>query len=68
MSVKEVTTERVLTLQDRCDKCGAAAKVVATFAHGELLFCGHHARNAGTELVLKAVQVFDPEGEFNLLH
>ena len=63
-----VDTERVLTLQDRCDSCGAAAKVVATFLHGELLFCGHHARKAGTEIVKKAVHVLDPEGEFNLLH
>ena len=63
-----VNTERVLTLQDRCDYCGAAAKFVATFLHGELLFCGHHARKAGTDLVKTAVHVLDPEGEFNLLH
>lgn len=63
-----VDTERVLTLQDRCDSCGAAAKVVATFLHGELLFCGHHARKAGSGLVNSAVHVLDPEGEFNLLH
>ncbi|MDN5747383.1 MAG: hypothetical protein L0H64_02460 [Pseudonocardia sp.] len=34
-----------LTRLDRCDRCGAAALVRATFASGcELLFCGHHAR------------------------
>ena len=59
---------RELTLEDRCDACGSAAKVVATFLNGELLFCGHHAREAGTNLVLKAIHVYDPEGEFNLLH
>lgn len=58
---------RELNLQDRCDSCGAAAKVIATFLHGELLFCGHHAREAGASLVLKAVEVYDPEGTFNLL-
>jgi len=58
---------RELNLQDRCDSCGAAAKVIATFLHGELLFCGHHAREAGSSLVLKAVEVYDPEGTFNLL-
>jgi hypothetical protein len=63
-----VNTERVLTLQDRCDSCGAAAKVVATFLHGELLFCGHHARKAGAELPKNAVHLLDPEGELNLLH
>ncbi len=59
---------RELTLQDRCDSCGAAAKIIATFLNGELLFCGHHARKAGSDLVQKAVEVYDPEGEFNLLH
>lgn len=58
---------RELTLADRCDACGAAAKVIATFLNGELLFCGHHARKAGTPLVLKAINVYDPEGVFNLL-
>jgi len=59
--------ERVLTLNDRCDTCSAAAKVVATFLNGELLFCGHHARKAGGNLVSKAIRVYDPEGELNLI-
>lgn len=58
---------RELTSQDRCDSCNAAAKVIATFINGELLFCGHHARKLGTNLVLKAVNVYDPEGTFNIL-
>jgi len=58
---------RELTLQDRCDACGAAAKVVATLANGELLFCGHHAREAGSKLVQASIEVYDPEGTFNLL-
>lgn len=66
--VDTAVTHRELTLNDRCDSCGSAAKVVATFINGELLFCGHHARKAGTDLVLKAINVYDPEGEFNLLH
>ncbi|GAB3007442.1 hypothetical protein LWP59_28900 [Amycolatopsis acidiphila] len=34
-----------LTAADRCDRCGAAAQVRAILASGgELLFCGHHAR------------------------
>jgi hypothetical protein len=38
-----------LTLADRCDRCGAAAKVRAILPKGgELLFCGHHA-NAHAE-------------------
>ena len=59
---------REINLNDRCDACGAAAKVVATFLNGELLFCGHHARKAGSNLILKAINVYDPEGIVNLLN
>jgi hypothetical protein len=37
-------TSTPLTAVDRCDRCGAAAKVRAVLpAGGELLFCQHHA-------------------------
>lgn len=40
-----------LTAADRCDRCGAAAKVRAVLpSGGELLFCGHHARAHETKL------------------
>jgi hypothetical protein len=59
---------RELTLQDRCDACSAAAKVIATFLNGELLFCGHHARDLNKHLKTKAVNVYDPEGVTNTLN
>ena len=62
------TQARELTLQDRCDVCSAAAKVIATFLNGELLFCGHHARKINSDLKLKAVNVYDPEGVTNTLN
>ena len=35
----------VLTAEDRCDRCSAAAKVVILLpSGGELTFCGHHWR------------------------
>ena len=35
-----------LSAMDRCARCGAQALLVATHAqHGDLLFCGHHARD-----------------------
>ncbi|SFQ61093.1 hypothetical protein SAMN05421810_110205 [Amycolatopsis arida] len=38
-------TRPELTAADRCDRCGAAAKVRAVLkTGGELLFCGHHGR------------------------
>ena len=61
------TIERELTAQDRCDSCSAAAKVVAKFLNGELMFCGHHARKSSEELRLKAVELYDPEGELESL-
>jgi hypothetical protein len=40
-----------LTRLDRCDRCGAAAKLRAVLpSGGELLFCGHHARRHGPQL------------------
>lgn len=58
-----VEVQRELTANDRCDSCSAQAKVVATFLNGELMFCGHHARNIKDDLKLKAVTVYDPEEE-----
>lgn len=64
-----VTTEtpQELLATDRCDSCGAAARVIATFINGELLFCGHHAREIGSSLKLKAISVYDPDNEINLI-
>jgi hypothetical protein len=62
------TQARELTLQDRCDACSAAAKVIATFLNGELLFCGHHAKEKYEMLKTKAVDVYDPEGVTNTLN
>lgn len=54
--------ETALTALDRCDRCGAAARVRAILVTGDLLFCGHHAREAGHSLTLKTISVYDPEG------
>ena len=60
-----LTAQAPIAPTERCDKCGAQAKVRATLVNGELYFCGHHARETGNKLVLQAVQVYDPEGVFN---
>jgi hypothetical protein len=45
-------TRPELTRADRCDRCGAAAQVrVVLPSGGELLFCGHHARQHNDRLV-----------------
>ena len=46
ISVKESSkldeAKRVLTLQDRCDRCKAEALGYAEKGDVDLLFCGHH--------------------------
>jgi len=55
-------TRPELTATDRCDRCGAAAKVRAVLpSGGELLFCGHHAR--AHEEKLKELSVDIQAGE-----
>ena len=40
-----------LRAADRCDRCGAQAYVRATLANGgQLLFCGHHAKEYAEKL------------------
>lgn len=63
--MQTVVDSRELTLNDRCDACGAAAKVIATFLNGELMFCGHHAKEKHINLFQKALKVYDPEGVFS---
>jgi len=63
-----VTTEvnRQLTANDRCDACSAAAQVIVTFINGELMFCGHHAKDKQESLKLKSVNIFDPNKYLNI--
>lgn len=50
-----VTTSPLLTRADRCDRCGAAARVRATLPSGfELLFCQHHANEHEAKLIESA--------------
>ena len=46
-----MTSLTALTRHDRCDRCPAAAQVRATLPAGELLFCGHHAREHRAKLI-----------------
>ena len=57
---------RELTLNDRCDSCSAAAMVIATFLNGELMFCGHHAKKMHTNLIEKAIEVYDPKSVLHI--
>jgi hypothetical protein len=53
-------TRPELTAADRCDRCGAAAQVRAVLASGgELLFCGHHAREHENRLREIAAELVD---------
>jgi len=57
--VNPVHSEEITAL-DRCDRCGARARIRAVFATGgELLFCAHHGREHRTALAVLAVVVED---------
>ncbi len=50
---------RILTHDDRCDRCGAQAFVRAVLPGGDLLFCGHHGRAYAAGLAAAALVVED---------
>lgn len=48
----------VLTAEDRCDRCGAAARALVLLrSGGELLFCGHHWRRHDERLRAIGAQI-----------
>ena len=46
------------TVQDRCDRCGAQAKVEATMHTGPLLLCGHHYKDYKPLLETSALAIY----------
>lgn len=57
----EATVRAPLDQYEFCDKCPARAKVGASFLHGELYFCGHHAKFYAQTLIVQALKVYDPD-------
>jgi hypothetical protein len=51
-----------LKAADRCDRCGAAARVRVLLAGDlELLFCGHHANEHRDALLAADATLFDEQ-------
>ena len=51
---------------DRCDRCGAQAYVRATLlSGGELLFCGHHAKEYAEKLKTVSARIQDETSRIN---
>ena len=47
---------------ERCDRCGAAAKVRAVLpGGGDLVFCGHHGNKYAKDLENVAIQILRSE-------
>ena len=55
------TAPASLTAADRCDRCGAQARVRVTLASGELLFCKHHAKEHEPRLRAIASEWYDED-------
>ncbi len=53
------TAPATLTNADRCDRCGAQARVRVVLASGDLLFCAHHAKAFEPTLRERALQWVD---------
>lgn len=50
-TIEQTETEPYeFTLADRCDRCGAEAKIRAVFKNGDLFFCGHHGNKYAATL------------------
>jgi hypothetical protein len=57
----EITTVDAMT--ERCDRCGAAAKLEVVLATGgALAFCGHHANQHGAQFLPIAVEIRIEDG------
>lgn len=55
--------DTVSSLPDRCDGCGAAAKLgVALITGGQLAFCGHHANRMAGTIAQAAARIVVEEG------
>jgi len=52
-------TTPTLSAADRCDRCGAQARVRVVLASGDLTFCAHHAHAYEGMLRAKAVDWVD---------
>ena len=48
-----------LTAADRCDRCGAQARVRVVLVTGDLMFCAHHAKAYDEKLRATAVEYVD---------
>lgn len=53
MQTKTLEKAATLVVADRCDRCGAQAKIRASKDDMELLFCGHHIRVYEDALILQ---------------
>jgi hypothetical protein len=60
MSEQVILETTPLNAVDRCDRCGAQAYVRATLLNGgELLFCGHHAKEYADKLKQVSTSIQD---------
>ena len=67
MMTDQVLLEQTpLRAVDRCDRCGAQAYVRATLLNGgELLFCGHQAKEYAEKLKTVSAKIQDETSKIN---
>lgn len=58
-TVSTTAPSPTLSAADRCDRCGAQARVRVVLGSGDLLFCAHHAKAYEDKLKPAAVDWVD---------
>jgi hypothetical protein len=58
-TVTDTAPTTSLTAADRCDRCGAQARVRVVLSTGDLLFCAHHAKAYEDKLRATALEYVD---------
>lgn len=61
--MEEDTFEKVISPQDRCDRCNSQAYFLVVFDEGELYFCRHHFLEYKDVLQDRAYHIVDESEE-----
>lgn len=59
-----VIARKSLTIFDKCDRCGAQARVRASFISGDLYFCGHHAQKFEVSKNSLGIELYDSSEKY----
>lgn len=62
---KEPAKSDQLKVQDRCDRCGSQAFILAVNEDHDLMFCNHHGKEFSDALVMQGFIIIDESYKLN---